>query len=143
MGERAFRETADGAASRPHAYTRRHNLVSDEVKPGYAGHVPVARDTVGTSFYRDAFTHRTGTSLHRELEDGALEERPTSGQRFFSLSAAAKRRPSTPTGGTPRQPGLRDHERITGRPTSARLKHPNGRYFTMSSTPRRAREVAL
>ena len=49
MGERAWSVGQDGASSRPHAFTRRHNRVSEEVKPGYAGHVPGARDSYGTT----------------------------------------------------------------------------------------------
>ena len=62
MGDRAYAAGPEGAASRLHAYSRRHNRVSDEVKPGFKGHVPNARDTFGTSHYRDSFTHRTGQS---------------------------------------------------------------------------------
>jgi hypothetical protein len=81
MGDRAYADGPQGAASRPHAYSRVHNRVSEEVKPGYAGHVPVARDTFGTSHYRDGFTHRTGTARHHDVEDGALSERSTSSLR--------------------------------------------------------------
>lgn len=135
MGARAYDANAQGASSRPHAFTRRHNCVSDEVKPGYAGHVPQARDTHGTSFYRDSFTHRTGATRHKEVEDGATSARSTSSMRFGSRSYCAQT-PAHP-------PGLRDRERITGRPVSARRSHPTGRYFTLDQSPRRVVEVSL
>ena len=71
MGDRAVADGPEGAASRPHAFTRVHNRVSDEIKPGYAGHIPAARDTFGTSPFRDGYTHRTGKAKHHEVEDGA------------------------------------------------------------------------
>ena len=161
MGDRAFADGPEGAASRPHAYTRVHNRVSEEVKPGYAGHTPLARDTFGTSYHRDAFTHRHGASRHHEPEDGAYTERSSSypqalrkhdtdsarstrsGRVYLSSRGGA----ATPTGGgvnTPARsmahtrsaPGLTDRERITGRPTSARKVHTGGRYFTLNNTPR-------
>ena len=58
--------------------------MSDEVKPGYAGHVPAARDTCGTSHFRDGFTHRTGKARVRDTEDGALSDRTTSARRVFT-----------------------------------------------------------
>lgn len=145
MGERAWAAGPEGAASRPHAYSRRHNRVSDEVKPGYAGHVPVARDTFGTSFYRDSFTHRTGASRHKEIEDGALSARSTSSGRYFSLERDARRaRMQTLAASAPslnqRSIGLVDHERVRGRPNSARTKFPTGRYYCFGTTPRSARE---
>ena len=36
MGDRAYADGPEGAASRPHAYTRWHNRVSEETKPGCA-----------------------------------------------------------------------------------------------------------
>lgn len=149
MGDRDYAVGPEGAASRPHAYSRRHNRVSNEVKPGFAGHVPVARDTFGTSHYRDAFTHRTGESRHREVEDGSLSERSTSALRFFSRSHmqnAANTYTSDATGYA-RAPGLRERERLSGRPNSARKAYPAGRYFTLSDkrdlTPRSARRVSV
>lgn len=148
MGDRAYAAGPEGAASRPHAYSRRHNRVSDEVKPGFSGHVPNARDTFGTSHYRDSFTHRTGQSRHREVEDGSLSDRTTSGLRFFSRShqqtANATYRAASVNGWSPaRSPGLAERERISGRPNSARRMHPGPkgtRYFTLSDrrdiTPR-------
>ena len=146
MGDRVYAAGPEGAASRPHAYSRRHNRVSDEVKPGFSGHVPNARDTFGTSHYRDAFTHRTGESRHREVEDGSVSERTTSGLRFFSRSQQySAGRPASANGAmTPRSPGLAERERVSGRPLSARRMHPGPcgtRYFTLSDkrdiTPRR------
>ena len=154
MGDRAFAGGPTGAASRPHAYSRRHNLVSDEIKPGFAGHVPLARDTYGTSHYRDAFTHRTGLSAHKELEDGGgagteeshalrsgrpLGERGTSSLRFFSRSQQMQQ-PRAQTA-TPQQrpPGLTARERLAGRPVSARASFTSGRYFALPiSRSRRA-----
>jgi hypothetical protein len=128
MGSRAHDHGAEGAASRPHAHTRYHNRVSEEIKPGYSGHVPVARETCGTSHYRDSFTH---PKLAWQ-EDGSLSYRSTSSKRFFtgnlderhaSLGGNASgwkserggyRRP-IPT----RPPGLNDRERIAGRSRAA------------------------
>jgi hypothetical protein len=152
MGDRAYADGPHGAASRPHAYSRCHNLVSEEVKPGFAGHTPLARDTFGTSPYRDGFTHRTGTSRHRELEDGARSFRTTSSLRFASRSwnqpmsarslsgsrTSSPRRAASPRSAvSPRSPGLVDRERMSGRPLSARTSLPGGRYFTLSDMPRR------
>ena len=150
MGDRAYADGPEGASTRPHAFTRVHNRVSDEIKPGYAGHVPVARDTFGTSHYRDAWSHRTGKAKHHATEDGALSERTTSSRRIFtsrshqgagggaegyhpgrSVSAGM----NSHLGHRP-TPGLADRERMAGRPHSARKSNPGGRYFTLSYTPR-------
>ena len=158
MGDRAFAGGPTGAASRPHAYSRRHNLVSDEIKPGFAGHVPLARDTYGTSHYRDAFTHRTGLSAHKELEDGGgagteeshalrsgrpLGERGTSSLRFFSRSQQMQQ-PRAQTA-TPQQrpPGLTARERLAGRPVSARASFTSGRYFALSDKPQQTRGMPV
>jgi len=129
MGSRAHDHGQTGAASRPHAYTRGHNTVSDEIKPGYAGHVPMARDAHGTSFYRDSFTH----AQSRSAEDGSLSVRTTSARRYTASpniehmyrslggnasgwkSARAYTRGAEPA----RSPGLNDRERLCGRARSA------------------------
>ena len=130
MGDRAFADGPEGAASRPHAYSRVHNRVSEEVKPGYAGHTPVARDTFGTSFYRDSFSHRTGNARHYDPEDGAYSDRPTSSSRVYTSNPGYRPARSRSA------PGLADRERISGRPVSARKSYPAGRYFTLNNTPR-------
>ena len=148
MGDRAYADGPIGTSSRPHAFSRKHNRVSDECKPGFGGHVPNARDTFGSSHYRDAFSHRTGASRHHEVEDGALSARSTSGLRFFSQNRQELSRSAASL--TPRSPGLADRERISGRPNSARRHYPGGRYFTLSDkrdlTPRgtpRGRRVTV
>ena len=97
MGDRAVADAADGAASRPHAFTRVHNRVSEETKPGYAGHVPLARDTFGTSHYRDAFTHRTGKARHHAKEDGDKSDRTTSSRTHDACIRALMFRPLFPS----------------------------------------------
>ena len=129
MGSRALDHGPEGAATRPHAYSRSHNRVSDEIKPGYMGHVPIARDTFGTSYYRDAFTH---TKAVRE-EDGNISSRSTASTRFFA--ADALEREHRTLGGNAagwksdrgrgaralpaRQPYLDDRQRLSGRARSA------------------------
>jgi hypothetical protein len=133
MGSRAHDSGPEGAASRPHAHTRYHNRVSEEVKPGYAGHVPAARDTHGTSHYRDSFTN----PKLAHLEDGnLLSYRSTASSRFlvgdldtrnFSLggNASGWKSDRSHKHPTPRQPpGLNDRQRISGRARSApRMLH--------------------
>ena len=127
MGSRAHDHGPEGAASRPHAYTRSHNRVSEEIKPGYAGHVPVARDTHGTSFYRDSFTVRAASTN----EDGNLSARSTASSRYIrsgldehhrTLGGNARGWKSArdPARTFPkRPPGLLDSERVSGRARSA------------------------
>lgn len=129
MGSRAHDHGPEGAASRPHAYTRSHNRVSDEIKPGYMGHVPVARDTHGTSFYRDTFTHLRAIAD----EDGNISSRSTASTRYLSpgslqhsqrnLHGNAQGWKSDRQYGSshaPQRPaGLNDRERFSGRARSA------------------------
>ncbi len=120
------------------------------------GQVPMARETYGTSHYRDGFTHRTGKARHNPTEDGALSARSTSYRRTFATrsrdwggvipprpgSAGSAAAPFATklidgVGGTERpQPGLADRERVSGRPVNARKTFPGGRYFNLSYTPR-------
>ena len=146
MGDRAVADGPEGAASRPHAFTRVHNRVSDEIKPGYAGHIPAARDTFGTSPFRDGYTHRTGKAKHHEVEDGAQSNRTTSSRRVLSARASSpsrsrshneadqRGRTTSASAFTP-HPGLRDLERISGRDVQRRPS-AGGRYFTLQYTPR-------
>jgi hypothetical protein len=130
MGSRANDHGPEGAASRPHAYTRGHNTVSDEIKPGYSGHVPVAREAHGTSFYRDSFTRPASASV----EDGALSVRTTSERRFVVASPRLETMYRTLSGNATgwksarayseqprpgREAGLRERERMCGRQRAA------------------------
>ena len=109
--------------------------------------MPVARDTFGTSHYRDGFTHRTGKGRHHVYEDGDLAEVTTSARRVFTSRSAQDGQPgqgyhpgrsaSAHLGELLRdrpEPGLTDRERISGRSTHARKSNP--KYFTLSYTPR-------
>jgi len=122
MGSRGLDHGPEGAASRPHAYTRHHNRVSEEVKPGYAGHVPLARDTHGTSHYRDGFSHPK--ALYEE--DGNISYRSTASHRFrdvpIHLRGNAEGWKTDRGHNRPvreRPPGLRERERLSGRARSA------------------------